>query len=64
MYSAYSGDEDVLIASQCGMKERISKPTDIQKLEYLVNKYLLWIIYIYTYMYSLNNLFYSNAKWD
>ncbi|CAD8189147.1 unnamed protein product [Paramecium octaurelia] len=41
MYSAYSGDEDVLIASQCGMKERISKPTDIQKLEYLVNKYLL-----------------------
>mgnify|MGYP001807671852 CR=1 FL=1 len=29
MYSAYSGDEDVLIASQCGMKERISKPTDI-----------------------------------
>ncbi|CAD8208122.1 unnamed protein product [Paramecium octaurelia] len=41
MYSAYSGDDDVLIASQCGMKERISKPTDIQKLEYLVNKYIL-----------------------
>ncbi|CAD8093845.1 unnamed protein product [Paramecium primaurelia] len=41
MYSAYSGDDDVLIASQCGMKERISKPTDIQKLEHIINKYLL-----------------------
>ncbi|CAD8070792.1 unnamed protein product [Paramecium sonneborni] len=41
MYSAYSGDEDVVIASECGMKERISKPTDIQKLEHIINKYLL-----------------------
>ncbi|CAD8090623.1 unnamed protein product [Paramecium sonneborni] len=41
MYSAYSGDEDVVIAKECGMKERISKPTDIQKLEYIINKYLL-----------------------
>ncbi|CAK79133.1 unnamed protein product (macronuclear) [Paramecium tetraurelia] len=41
MYSAYSGDDDVLIASQCGMKERISKPTDIQKLEHIIRKYIL-----------------------